>query len=491
MINYRIINILGMIIIFLGISMTPSALWSLYFKEYVDLLSICKSMFLSISFGIVLYFISLYKRTSFKNDLLPKDGFAIVSFGWLLMAIFSALPFYLSPNYNFTFVDAFFESMSGLTTTGATILGNDIFIEDLSKGLLFWRSFTQFIGGMGIIVFSIAILPLLGIGGVQLFKAEVAGPTADKMTPRVKQTAKLLWGIYIGFIVVLTLLLYIQGMTFFDALCHSFTTIATAGFSTHTESISFFNSPAIEWTIIIFMLIAATNFTLHYAFLSKKKFHYHKNEEFRIYFYAFFIISIIIFLNINYYNIYNWSFDSLRHSMFTTATLLSTTGFVTENYELWPNLSVMIIFVLFFIGGTSGSTTGALKIIRTLLIFKYLIYEMKKLIHPNGVYNIKIGGRIIEENVVKNTLGFYLFYIFIFIITALIISSYNIDFVTSMATSASAIGNIGPGLGNIGPYDNWAFLPNQLKILSTFLMLLGRLEIFTIMVLFSRIFWKH
>tara|TARA_B110000116_G_scaffold265354_1_gene274443 strand:+ start:583 stop:2052 length:1470 start_codon:yes stop_codon:yes gene_type:complete len=489
MINSRVINILGIVSIFLGFSMIPSALWSLYYNE-PDFISFIKSSSITILVGLLFYFTTRLYVKKENKDLQSIEGFTIVSLGWITMGVFSSLPFYFS-NINLSFVDSFFEAMSGLTTTGATILGDHILIEDLSHGLLFWRSFTQFIGGMGIIVFSIAILPLLGIGGVQLFKAEVAGPTADKMTPRVKQTAKLLWGIYVGLVILLTTILYLEGMSFFDATCHSFTTIATAGFSTHSESIGFFNSPLIEWTIIVFMLIAATNFTLHYIFLSKGQIDYFKNEEFRIYLYTFFIISIIIFFNINYYKMFNWSLDSLRDSMFTTATLLTTTGFTTANYELWPNLSVMLVFILFFIGGTSGSTTGALKIIRTVLIVKYLIYEMKKLLHPNGIYNIKIGGKIIDENVVKNTLGFYLFYLFIFISSALIISAYNIDYVTALSTAASAIGNIGPGLGDIGPTDNWSFLPDQLKILSTFLMLLGRLEIFTVMVLFSRIFWKH
>ena len=489
MINSKVINILGIICVFLGISMLPSIGWCLYYSE-PDFTPFLKSSLITISVGLFLYFITKFYLRKEDRDLQSIEGFTIVSLGWIVMGVFSSLPFYLS-DINLSFVDSFFEAMSGLTTTGATIFGNHILIEDLSHGLLFWRSFTQFIGGMGIIVFSIAILPLLGIGGVQLFKAEVAGPTADKMTPRIKQTAKLLWGIYVGLVILLTSILYIEGMSFFDAICHSFTTIATAGFSTHSESIAFFDNPIIEWTIIVFMLIAATNFTLHYLLLSKAKFEYFKNEEFKIYFYTFFIVSIIIFFNLNYYNMFNWSLESLRDSMFTTATLLSTTGFTTANYELWPNLSVMFVFILFFIGGTSGSTTGALKIIRTVLIVKYLIYEMKKLLHPNGIYNIKIGGKIIEEDVVKNTLGFYLFYLFIFISSALLISAYNIDYVTALSTAASAIGNIGPGLGEIGPTDNWSFLPNQLKILSTFLMLLGRLEIFTVMVLFSKIFWKH
>jgi len=490
MINTKILNTLGLLIMFLGLSMLPSALWSIYYEEYNDMVAILYSSSYSIIFGLLLFLTKYLIKDQSRVDLTSNDAFTIVTLGWILSAIFSSLPLYLS-DYNISFIDCFFESMSGLTTTGSTILGNStVTIESLSHGLLFWRSFTQFLGGMGIIVFTIALLPLLGIGGVQLFRAEVAGPTADKITPRVKQTAKLLWSIYIGFVFVLTVILYAQGMTFFDSLCHSFTTIATSGFSTHTESIAYFNSPIIEWTIIIFMLIAATNFTLHYIFLSQRKIDYFKDEEFKVYLFTFIIVTMIIFMNTNYYHIYNWSIDSLRHSMFTTASLLTTTGFTTENYSLWPNLSTMLIFILFFIGGTSGSTTGALKIVRTILIFKYLFYEIRRLVHPNGVYNIKFGGNIIDENVIKNTLGFYLFYIFIFILSGIIFSSYNIDFITSFAASASSIGNIGPGLGAVGPADNWAFLPSQLKLLSIFLMLLGRLEIFTVMVLLSRLFWK-
>jgi len=478
---------------FLGLSMIPSILWCLYYAES-DYFSFIQSSLITIIAGLTMYLTTYVKNKNKSNDLKSKDGFTIVSVGWLMMALFSALPYYLSNQHAFTFVDSFFESMSGLTTTGASILGDSIKIEQLSHGLLFWRSFTHFIGGMGIIVFSIAILPLLGIGGVQLFKAEVAGPTADKMTPRVKQTAKLLWGIYVGLVLFLTLLLYLFGgseMTLFDAICHSFGTMATGGFSTHSASIGYFNSPMLEWIIILFMFVAATNFTLHYAFLGNGKFEYFKNEEFKIYFFTFVIISFLIFLNINYHKIYNWSFDSLRHSLFSTISILSTTGYGTEDFELWPHLSQYFIFILLFIGGSSGSTTGGLKIIRTVLIFKYLLYEMKKMIHPSGIYNIKIGNKIVDENIIKNTLGFYLFYIFIFVAGAFAFASFNIDIKTSLTASASAIGNIGPGLGDIGPTENWGFLPNELKVLSSLLMLLGRLEIFTIMVLFSRIFWKH
>ncbi len=494
MLNYKVLNIIGIILSMLGFAMIPSVLWSYYFNDS-DVLSLIYSSIITISFGLTIYSITyLTNRKNFnRKELSLKDGFSLVSLTWIAMSIFSAIPYYLSLD-GFSYINSFFEAMSGLTTTGATVLGDSTFhIEDLSHGLLFWRSLTQFIGGMGIIVFSIAILPLLGIGGVQLFKAEVAGPSADKITPRIKQTAKLLWGIYVGLIIIILIIFYIQGMTFFDAICHSFATMSTGGFSTHAESIKFFNNPGIEWTMIFFMFIAGTNFSLHYSFISKGKFNYFKNEEFKIYFFIFIIISLVVFLNISFSEISNYAlnFDTLRHSFFTTTSLLTTSGYVTENYEQWPNFSQMILFVLFFLGASAGSTTGGLKLIRTILIFKYLFYEMKKLIHPSGVYNIKIGNKTIEDDIIKNTLGFYLFYFIIFIFAALFFSSYNMDLITALSASASSIGNIGPALGSVGPYDNWGHFPSIAKWISCFCMLLGRLEIFTVMILFSRLFWRH
>ena len=492
MLSNKVLNILGLILILLGLSMIPSSIISAIYNES-DYINIFYASLLTVSAGLFIYLTTYFYHSKKTKDLPLKDGFVIVSLGWIMMSIFSAFPYYFSID-NFSFINSFFESMSGLTTTGASVLGNNtVPIESLSHGLLFWRSFTHFIGGMGIIVFSIAILPLLGIGGVQLFKAEVAGPSADKITPRIKQTAKLLWGIYIGFVSILSIILYFEGMTYFDAICHSFATVATGGFSNHSDSIKYFNSGLIEWTIIIFMFIAGTNFSLHYMFINKRKFDYMKNEEFRVYLYVFLVITLSIFLNLSFSNIlsYDFNFDTLRHSTFTTISLLSTTGFGTENFNEWPEYSRMIIFLLFFLGASAGSTTGGLKLIRTILIFKYLFYEMKKLIHPNGVYNIQIGKKTISDDIIKNTLGFYLFYIIIFIFSALIFSFYNMDFITSLTASASSIGNIGPGLGDIGPYENWGHLSTVPKLLSCVCMLLGRLEIFTVMILFSRLFWRH
>ena len=481
----QVFNIVALSWIFLGVSMLFSAGWSLYYWES-DLWPILQSTLITFSFGLLVFLLTYSKKTS---DLSARDGFAIVTICWATMAMFSAFPFYFALDISYT--NAYFEAMSGLTTTGATIFGgaSTIDIESLPHGLLFWRSFTQFIGGIGIIVFSIAILPMLGIGGVQLFRAEVAGPTADKLTPRVKQTAKLLWGIYIGFIIVLCLILKIEGMSWFDALCHSFTTIATSGFSTKNASIGAF-SGLIQWTIIIFMFLAATNFSLHYYFIAKRKFEYYKDREFRVYLGLCVIISIIFFINISSTQIYQNNMSSLRHSIFTAVSIITTTGFSTENFNDWPEMSKTLLFFLFFIGGSAGSTTGGMKIIRSILITKYLIFEVRKLLHPKGVFPIKIGKKVIPDEVVKNTLGFYLFYIFIFVITSVIYSITGLDLETSLTAAASAIGNIGPGLGSIGPSNNWDHLTDFAKWVTSFTMLMGRLEIFTVVVLFSRSFWR-
>ena len=481
-----IFKIIGLILLLLGFSMQFSLAVSLIYDEG-DLIPILKSSLITISFGAILFIIC----RNGKSEIAVRDGFVIVTLGWILMAVFSALPFWISEEIP-TYTDSFFEAMSGLTTTGATILGHvDINeIENLPHGLLFWRSFTQFIGGMGIIVFSIAMLPLLGMGGVQLFKAEVAGPTADKLTPRVKQTAKYLWSIYVGFVIILTFILWTAGMTFFDAICHSFTTIATAGFSTKNLSIGSFQSPLIELIIILFMFLAATNFTLHYNFIFKKKGSYLKDTEFRFYVLAIILFTTIISLNIAS-NQYGYGLSALRHGLFTTVSLLTTTGFSTENFAIWPHLSQTVIFFLIFIGGSAGSTTGALKLIRTIVIVKYLRLEMKKMLHPNGVFLLRIGNKILKDNVVKNTLGFYLFYIFIFGFCAIILSILGLDLTTSLTASAASIGNIGPGLASIGPNENWGHFPALAKWICSFCMLLGRLEIFTVLILFNYSFWKE
>ena len=500
MINKKILSLIGYVLFFLGISMLFSAAWSYYYSEN-DLYPIIYSFLITSSVGIFLITVTRfsiikvfpflsYKRKE-KFELSSRDGYILVTLSWFLMAIFSALPFYLYSNFLYdthpfsNYINCFFESISGLTTTGASILSGPQ-IDTAPKGLMFWRSFTHFIGGIGIIVFSIAILPLLGFGGVQLFRAEVAGPVADKLTPRVKQTAKLLWGIYIGLIFSETIILMIEGVSFYDSLTHSFATMATGGFSTHSTSILYFPS-LVQYTIIFFMILAATSFSLHFLAIRKGRVEYFKDPEFKFYIILILLFTIVFFTDNFITSIYNNKSieEGFRHSLFTSVSLLTTTGFSTANYESWGFTSQTMVFILLFIGGCAGSTTGGIKIIRTILVFKFLSRELKKLIHPKGVFHIKMGEKRIPEEVVSNTVGFYLFYIFIFVFASIIFSFSGLEIVTSLSASASAIGNIGPGLGDIGPAYNWNSLPVIAKLLAAFLMLLGRLEIFTVMLLFS------
>ena len=496
--NYRsVVNVIGFILIFLGLSMVFSIGWAIYYNDDLnfnrDCIGLVKSMGITIFSGLVLALGTYSKK---KTKLSIRDGFAIVTLGWILMAFFSALPFYFSQMGDYT--DCFFEAMSGLTTTGASIL-NDI--EGLSHGILFWRSFTHFIGGMGIIVFSIAILPLLGAGGVQLFKAEVAGPTADKLTPRIKQTAKYLWLIYLGLIALMTITLYIEGLIFnidkldfFHSICHAFGTIGTAGFSTYNKSIAAFESPVVTWTVIIFMFLSAINFTLHFILLTKGSFQYFKNSEFKTYIKIILIIALCFFVGILNQNLGLNLYEKFESAFFYSVSFVTTTGFTYSNYLDWNNASLIIIFILLFLGGCAGSTTGGIKLIRTLLIFRYLQSTIKKLIHPNGVYPIRIGNKEVSPNVVQGVLGFYFIYIFIFIFLSFIISTLNsdTDIVSSLAVSASTIGNIGPGLGNIGPFENgWSGFTDLTKWILSFCMLLGRLEFFTVIILFSKTYWKR
>ena len=499
MFNKRIFNMIGYVLLFLGISMFFSAIWS-YLDNTDDLEAILYSILITSGFGVLLISLTQLKITkifpylSFKDrdklDLSHRDGYTLVSLSWIMMALFGALPFYLYGGPFGSYVDSFFESISGLTTTGSSILSAQDY-SNIPRGLMFWRSFTHFIGGIGIIVFSIAILPLMGFGGVQLFRAEVAGPVADKLTPRIKQTAKLLWSIYFGLIIAETLILLIEGLPLYDSLTHAFATMATGGFSTNGDSIASYPS-IVQYTMILFMILAASSFSLHFLAFRKGRIEYFKDQEFKVYAAIMIVFTLVFFTDnylVNFFKSGNFE-EGFRNSLFTSVSLLTTTGFSTADYQEWGYTSQTMVFVLLFIGGCAGSTTGGIKIIRTILVFKFLIRELKKLIHPKGVFKIKIGSKKVSEEIVHNTVGFYLFYIFIFVFAAIIFACLGLNFNTALSVSASAIGNIGPGLGDIGPSSNWANIGTPAKILASFLMLLGRLEIFTVMLLFSGGFSK-
>ncbi len=386
--------------------------------------------------------------------------------------------------------------MSGVTTTGATIIGNIETlpnlvngIESLPHGVLFWRSFIQWIGGMGIIVFTIAILPLLGVGGVQLFKAEVPGPVADKIRPRINQTAKILWMVYVGFTILQVLLLGLAGMPWFDSVCHAFTTMPTGGFSTQNASIAAYSNPLIHYIIIFFMFVAGVNFTLHFrAITGNYKVHL-KDYEFRVYLSIICIATLLIFFNISSANS-DWSHNSFLISLFESLAMLTGTGYANADYELWPFFSQHILLIIMFFGAMGGSTSGGMKITRIILLIKYAATETRRMLHARAIIPIRIGDRFISDEVVRNTLGFSLIYLSIFVLTSFVLTAFNLDLLSAIGASASAIGNVGPAFGAFGPTDNYALLHPIGKWMLTICMLLGRLEIFTIMVLFSRTFWK-
>ncbi len=484
-----LLNILGALSTILGMTMVIPLIISLGSGQY-DYKAFLHSSLICISIGLPCWFF-----TKNNKSITNRDGFAIVTFSWIITAIIGALPFYLSgaiPNIT----DAFFESMSGVTTTGASILGNlgtmphlINGIESLPNGILFWRSFLQWIGGMGVVVFYIAILPLLGIGGVQLFKAEVPGPVASKITPRVRETAKLLWIVYVGFTLLQTIALLLAGVNLFDSICHSFTTIATGGFSTKNASIAYFDNSAVHYIIIFFMFISGINFSLHFRAISGNSKIYFRDLEFIVYLLIIFFVTLIIFYSISIFH-ENFSIENFRESFFATVCMLTGTGFVLGDYGVWPIFVQMIILILMFIGGMGGSTTGGLKIIRIILLGKYTALETRRMLHSRALIPVKIGKQLILEDVVRNTLGYFLFYMSVFILSSLMLSSMGLNMESSIGAAASAMGNIGPALGDFGPTDNYALLPNAGKWILSFCMLLGRLEIFTVMVLFSRTFWK-
>ncbi|UCD39266.1 MAG: TrkH family potassium uptake protein [Fidelibacterota bacterium] len=468
--------------------MLLSAAWAWYYRDG-DLPAILGSVAICVGFGVPGYLL-----TRGRYNLTSRDGFAIVTLGWATMALFATLPFLLSGAIT-SFTDAFFEAMSGLTTTGATILGDvgrhphlPLGIESMPHGILFWRAFIQWIGGMGIIMFSVAILPFMGMGGTALLRAEVPGPTVDRIQPRIRQTAKTLWLTYAIISATEAFLLRIGGMSWFSSLTHTCTTMATGGFSIYNDS---FNSqtPYIQYVIIFFMLMAGINFTLHGKLIMNRENHYKGNREFLFFLSVIGFFTLLLFIS-NSLHSYGWGEYSLRHSLFIATSITTTTGYGTVDYETWAPSAQMLVFALFFVGGSAGSTGGSIKVIRILVVLKYVVAEVRKLIHPHAVIPVKIGEHTIPDDLIRNTLGFLVFYLGIFLVVALAVSFFQVDMVTAFSASASALGNIGPAFGLVGPYDHYGWLADGAKWILSFAMLLGRLEIFTVMVLFSRMFWK-
>ncbi len=479
--NFRIIfKLLGILLIIESLFMSLSIGVSLSYgaSDYVYFIY---SAVISFSFGFLLFFIN--RKASV--DLGKKEGFFIVSTVWVVFSVFGSLPFFLSGAIN-SYTDAFFETISGFTTTGASVLNN---IEELSKAMLFWRSIIQWIGGMGIIVLTLAILPILGVGGMQLFIAEVPGITPDKLHPRIKETAKRLWAIYLLFTIAETVLLKIGGMSLFDAVCHSFTTMATGGYSTKQASITAFNSPFIEYVIIVFMFLAGVNFTLSYFALHLRFKKVFKNEEFRFYFFLVLIFTIII-ASVLYFNESMALEQSFRTALFQVVSIATTTGFATANYLLWSPFLVVLIFVLMFVGGSAGSTAGGIKQVRILLMFKNIYAEIKKSFHTNAFITVKFNGKNMKEGILSNVLAFVILFLLFFVLGTILMSMLGLDFESATGSVIACLGNIGPGIGSVGPAENFADIPDVGKWILSFFMLLGRLEIFTVLVILTPFFWK-
>ncbi|MGB7394776.1 MAG: potassium transporter TrkG [Pricia sp.] len=427
-----------------------------------------------------------------------KEGYIIVTFGWLALTFSGMLPYLFSGAIP-GITNAFFETISGYTTTGASILDD---IEVLPEGILLWRSLTHWIGGMGIIVLAIAILPLLGIGGMQLFAAESPGPSADKLHPRITDTAKILWLIYFGYTLAETLLLKLAGMSFFDATNHALSTLSTGGFSTKNLSLAYWNDqPLIQYITILFMFLAGSNFVLSYFALNGRVQRVLRDEEFKVY--TIFIVSFTIIAALVIYfradvpvseyhpKVFGEKESAFRHALFQVISVITTTGFVTADFTGWTPFMTVFFFGLMFLGGSAGSTAGGIKVMRHIIIIKNGLLEFRRSLHPSAILPVRHNGKTVKENIVYNIIGFFVLYMLLFIIGALVLGSMGIDFVTAIGGSASSLGNVGPAFGTLYPLSNFNGLPDAGKWWCGFLMLAGRLELFTVLILLTPYFWKR
>jgi len=462
-----IFRIMGALIFFLGLTMIFPLLFSLYYRDG-DLPALILSAAITTGTGASLFLI--FRGTN--QEISSREGFAIVALGWALAAFFGSLPYMLGGVLP-SFVEAYFEATSGFTTTGATVLDP---IEGAPRGILFWRSLTHWLGGMGIIVLSIAILPFLGIGGMQLFKAEVPGPVADKLKPRIAETAKILWKVYILISGAETALLMAGGMDLFEALCHTFGTMATGGFSTRNISIGSYDKAYFDGVIVVFMILAGTNFSLHYQALTGDFRTFYRNSEVRFYWatLAGAMLLVTLVLRVQIYDTLGAAF---RYASFQVTSIMTTTGYTTADFENWPSFVQYTLVVLMFIGGSAGSTGGGMKCVRILLLLKQGRRELSRLIHPHGVIPVR--------------LGFFFLFILVFILASVAMSLLGLDIITAFVSVAATINNIGPGLGAVGPMDNYTSIPLIGKWILIFCMLIGRLELYTIIVLLVPEFWRR
>ncbi|MBN1134841.1 MAG: TrkH family potassium uptake protein [Methanosarcinaceae archaeon] len=475
--NFKIIfNVLGGLLRLLGILMIIPLAVAFYYRE--PLYPFFVAVAVSVLTGTIFSF-------SYKSDeeWKQKEGFAIVALGWLAVAVFGAIPFFLD---GISLINALFESMSGFTTTGATIF---VDIESHSKSILFWRSMTQWLGGMGIIMLFIAILPKLGVAGRQLFRAEVPGPTEDKLKPRIRETAKILWMVYVVISVIEVVVLLVAGLSLYDAVTHTFATMACGGFSPYSNSIAAFNSPMIEGIITLFMFVAGANFALHYRMLYVDKKSLINDNEFK--FYTLIIIFATVLLAILLWsNMGESVFGSLRYAVFQVVSITTTTGFATTDFNLWSDSARMVLITVMFVGGSAGSTAGGIKAVRVLLLLKYARKELFKSIHPKAVKSVKFNNKSVPDEVLQSIVAFVVIYLLIFLVSSVMLAVLGMDIISSATASIATLGNIGPAFNQVGPMENYDIVPLLGKLVLIANMWIGRLEVFTVIVMLTPEFWK-
>lgn len=481
--NYKkIVSMLGLIMVLIGLSMYLPIFWSVYYgdSDWVSFLAVGT---LTALIGFTVYRLTRTHQGVFRN----REALVVVTFSWVLASTFGALPFLFSGTLT-SFADAFFESMSGFTTTGASVFTE---VESLPHGILFWRSLTHWLGGMGIVVLLVAILTSAGVGGMQLFRAESPGPVAEKIKPRISDTAKILWFTYLIFTVVQTLLLWAFGMSLFDALCHTFGSVATGGFSTKNTSLGFYHSPWIYWITIIFMFLSGANFSLYFQALKGKSLRcFWRNSEFKLYSMIVLTAILLIWANLS------WQEEGSAGRHFTAASfqvvsMITTTGYASTNFDLWSAFSKAILVLVMFVGGCAGSTGGAIKVGRILVMVKQGLLELRRVIHPKQILTLRISGRVVSNEITINILQFFFIYIAIAALATIIMAGMGLDLVSAFTAVATTLGNTGPGLGKVGPMANFSFIPAAGKYLLSLLMLLGRLELYTVLVLLTPSFWRE
>ena len=475
-------RILGTLLMLFSFAQIFPGFLAYFFEERDFVYNFIVTGFVTFLIGCFLFFLASEKN----GDLRTKDGFIITIFFWTVLGFFGSIPFYLAELEGVSYIDSLFESISGLTTTGATVL---VGLDDMPKSLLFYRQLLQWLGGMGIIVLAVAVLPLLGVGGMQLYKAETPGPLKDsKLTPRITETAKALWFVYLSMTISCSILYKYFGMSWFDAVCHAFSTISIGGFSTHDDSFAFFSNSGLRWTAIIFMVISGINFALHYlAWTKKRLFHYFYDSEVKLYLSLLTSTALITYLTLNFSeNIYD---EMVVDSVFQAVSIGTTTGFLTSNYSNWPLFVPIMLLIAAFIGACAGSTGGGIKVIRALILIRQGSSEITKLIHPNAVVTIKFGRKSLDPRVSESVWGFFAVYVATFLIILMFLLSQSNDFLTAFSAVGATLNNLGPGLGTVS--ENYKEITDGSKLALCIAMLLGRLEIFTLLLLFTPAFWRN